>query len=83
MKQVDHRLAIAQGHMKKVRKMAENHEYCIDVLQQSLAVQSALKKVDEMLLKNHLATCVATAMKSGNKSKAIDEVVEIFEKGRR
>ena len=87
---VDHRLAIAVGHLKKVREMVDSDEYCIDVLQQSMAVQSALRKIDELVLQNHLETCVSDALhsaqgKSGSKrkDKAISEIVEVFKKGRR
>lgn len=87
---LDHRLAIAIGHLQKVREMIARDDYCIDVLQQSLAVQSALKKIDGLVLKNHLETCVADAMKHANDKRgmkyqttAVREVVELFEKGRR
>ena len=39
--------------------MLESGEYCIDIVHQSLAVQAALKKADEEVLKNHLETCVS------------------------
>ena len=75
-----HRLKIAEGHLKKVIKMVEDKEYCIDVLNQSLAVQNSLKKVDEMILANHLDTCVKDAYKKGKSKKAIEEIIKIFEK---
>ncbi len=67
------RLAKIEGHLKKVKEMVENGSYCIDVITQSLAVQSALRSVDKLVLKNHLQTCVKDAMISGEK---IDEKVE-------
>lgn len=81
-KNLDHRLAIAVGHLQKVRDMVAKDAYCIDVLQQSLAVQSALKRVDELVLEHHLQTCVSEAMKNGKKDIAISEVIEVFKKGR-
>ena len=78
-KGVIHRLKIARGHLDKVIKMAEEQEYCIDVIHQSQAVQSALKKTDELLLDNHLKTCVVTQLKEG-KEKAIEEVMEVFKR---
>lgn len=75
-----HRLQIAKGHLEKVITMYRKGDYCIDVVHQSLAVQAALKKVDEEILKNHLETCVAESIKKGNSKKAIAEVMEILEK---
>lgn len=75
-----HRLKIARGHLDKVIRMAENDEYCIDVLHQSQAVQAALKETDSVILENHLRTCVSDSIKSGNQEKAIKEVMEVFKK---
>lgn len=79
-KSIIHRYKIADGHLKKVIKMIENGEYCIDIIHQSLAVQSALKKADRVVLENHLNTCVADAIKKGNKIEVITEVMKIIEK---
>jgi DNA-binding FrmR family transcriptional regulator len=46
-----HRMKIAKGHLEKVIDMVEKEEYCLDVIQQSQAVQSALSKADEAILK--------------------------------
>lgn len=75
-----HRLKIAKGHLEKVIKMVETDEYCIDIVHQLLAVQSALKKIDELVLSNHLRTCVAESMRKGDSDTAIKEVMEVFEK---
>jgi DNA-binding FrmR family transcriptional regulator len=75
-----HRMKIARGHLDKVIKMTESKEYCIDVLHQSFAVQSALKKIDELILKNHMETCVADTIKKGNSEEAIKEIIKVFEK---
>lgn len=75
-----HRLKIAQGHLKKVIKMVEADEYCIDVLHQSHAVQKALKETDNLMLENHLKTCAADAISRGEKDKAISEVMQVFKK---
>ena len=75
-----HRLQIAKGHLEKVIRMVTEGEYCIDIVHQLLAVQSALKKVDEIILENHLKTCVSDSIKSGNSKEAIKEVMEVFKK---
>lgn len=74
-----HRLKIAHGHLEKVIKMVSEDRYCLDIIQQTQAVEMALKKVDEMILENHLKTCVRESIKSG---KGIDEkvaeVIKVF-----
>lgn len=81
-KHIINRVARAQGHLAKVRKMLEEGHYCPEIIHQSQAVQAALKKVDDLVLENHLHTCVLKEIK-GNKQerqKLIDEIVEVFEK---
>ncbi len=80
-KQIRRRLKIISGHLKKVIKMIEEDKYCVDVLHQSLACQNALKKVDSLILNQHLRKCVATAMKEGKgkKEKSINELLEIYQ----
>ena len=75
-----HRLKIAEGHLKKVIQMVEDGEYCIDILNQSLAVQKALKKVDEKILEKHLKTCVKEAFEKKKSKESIEEIIKIFEK---
>lgn len=75
-----HRLKIAKGHLEKVINMVEGDEYCIDVVHQLLAIQSALKKIDEIVLENHLKTCVADSIKKGESDEAIKEVMEVLKK---
>lgn len=75
-----HRLKIARGHLDKVIDMVEKDSYCIDVVHQSIAVQSALKKVDELILENHLKTCVADNIRNGDAENAIKEVMEVLKK---
>ncbi|MBI2074963.1 MAG: metal-sensitive transcriptional regulator [Candidatus Levybacteria bacterium] len=77
-----HRLKIARGHLEKVIKMVEEDTYCIDVLHQSQAVQSALRETDHVILENHLKTCAADAITKGKKDEAIKEVMEVFKKTR-
>jgi DNA-binding FrmR family transcriptional regulator len=71
-----HRLKIIRGHLDKVIKMVEDDEYCLDILQQSTAVGSALKGVDQAILENHLRTCVKGALVS--KKEAEEKVAEII-----
>lgn len=73
-------MKIARGHLDRVISMVEDGHYCIDVIHQSLAVQAALKQIDELVLKNHMETCVAEEIRKGNSKEVIDEVLKIMEK---
>lgn len=75
-----HRLKISQGHLKKVIKMVEDEEYCIDVIHQSQAVQRALQEADSVILENHLKTCAAEVIKKGKQKEAISEIMNVFKK---
>lgn len=75
-----HRMKIARGHLNRVIQMIENGEYCIDVVNQSIAVQSALRQVDQLILKNHMETCVAQEIRKGNTREAVDEVLKVMER---
>lgn len=74
------RLKIIEGHLRKVIQMVEEGAYCPDVIQQSTAVQNALRKVDEILLEGHLKDCVRKAIKSSGGDKEIQELLEAFRK---
>lgn len=75
-----HRLKITRGHLNKVLKMVEDQSYCIDVLHQSQAVQKALKEIDNLILENHLKTCVVSHIKKGNTKKTIEEIMHVFKR---
>lgn len=75
--QVARRLAIAEGHLKKVRQMVDDDSYCPDVIHQSRAVQAALKRIDEIVFEGHLNSCV---LKDDypNKKKLATELSDLF-----
>ena len=77
-----HRLKIARGHLYKVIQMVEEDCYCINVLHQMQAVGAGLKETENLLLENHLKTCVAESIAKGKKDEAIAEVMEVFKKKR-
>ncbi len=75
-----HRLKIARGHLDKVIKMIEADTYCIDVLHQMQAVESGLKETGNVVLENHLKTCVSDSIAKGKKDEAIAEIMQVFKK---
>jgi len=70
----------AKSHLDNVIKMTEGKKYCIDILQQNLAVLGLLKSANSKLLKRHLNTCFKRAMRGTNeaqKRKMINEILKI------
>jgi DNA-binding FrmR family transcriptional regulator len=70
-----HRLRGAVGHLKAVEAMVEEERYCIDIMKQLAAVQATLESVQQVLLKNHLSTCVTDAILAGSGQSLIGELV--------
>jgi DNA-binding FrmR family transcriptional regulator len=80
-KKVINRMNYLIGHLKANLKMIEEGKYCIDIIRQNQAVISALKKVNELILKNHLDTCVTRAVEGKNekeRKKVFEEIVDVF-----
>ncbi|MCA9126564.1 MAG: metal-sensitive transcriptional regulator [Planctomycetales bacterium] len=84
-KKVDHRLARVLGQVEAVRRMISDEEYCVNILMQLSAATGALDKVGEIILKQHIQTCVSDAIKSGNpkdRDEKIEELMSVFRKYR-
>ena len=72
----------AQSHLAKVIKMVEDKEYCVDIMQQNLAVIGLLKSVNNSLLEGHLKTCFTNVMKGSNEARKKEMIEEILRLGR-
>jgi DNA-binding FrmR family transcriptional regulator len=72
------RLLSAKGHLESILKMLEGEPYCVDVLKQIKAVQGALDKVGDMVLKSHLEHHVASAAVRGDTKQMVDELMEVL-----
>ncbi|OGD65446.1 hypothetical protein A3F08_00260 [Candidatus Berkelbacteria bacterium RIFCSPHIGHO2_12_FULL_36_9] len=68
----------AQSHLSKVVKMTEGNEYCINIMQQNLAVIGLLKSAHQMLMEGHLNSCFKTAMSSKNEKRKQEMINEIL-----
>ena len=80
------RLRSIEGHLRHVVEMVDSDAYCIDVLQQTSAVGSALAKVETLLLDRHVAHCVATAVRSSDVSereRVVRELSDVYRARRR
>jgi DNA-binding FrmR family transcriptional regulator len=77
---VTHRYKIVRGHLDKIITMLEEDKYCMDILNQSKAVQKAMQQADALLLEQHLNTCVLDAARKGLADDVLAEIVEVFKK---
>jgi CsoR family transcriptional regulator, copper-sensing transcriptional repressor len=77
--QAQKRLNIIKGQLSGLSKMIDEDEYCIDLLNQSLAIQNSLKSLDAVLFERHLKTHVTDQFKK-TPDKAINEIVTLFKK---
>ncbi len=68
----------AQSHLGKIIEMIGKNEYCIDIMQQNLAVIGLLRSAHQMLMENHLNTCFKKAISSKNEKKKKEMVEEIL-----
>jgi DNA-binding FrmR family transcriptional regulator len=68
----------ARTHIDKIIKMIEAGEYCIDVMQQNLAVIGLLKSAHQMLMEGHLNSCFKNAMKTNNEKRKQEMIEEIL-----
>ena len=76
------RLGRIVGQLRGVIGMIEQDRYCIDVVTQLLAVRAALARVEELILRDHVATCVDDAVKSGDQRdqrRKIDELMRVLQ----
>jgi DNA-binding FrmR family transcriptional regulator len=74
-KEASLRLKVAAGHLEGVRRMVEQDVYCVDLMKQLAAVQGTLERVQQIFLRNHLSSCVSTAIKDGMGEAIIDELM--------
>ena len=73
------RLKRIEGQVRGLQRMLEEDAYCIDILTQASAVNSALNSFCRVLLANHLRTCVAQDIRAGRDG-TVDELVDTLQK---
>jgi DNA-binding FrmR family transcriptional regulator len=76
------RLKSIEGHVRGIQRMVDEDAYCIDIINQNLAVQRALEKVNGLILERHLQTCVTAAIQgneAAERERVIAEIMTVFE----
>jgi DNA-binding FrmR family transcriptional regulator len=69
----------AHSHLENIIKMTEEGQYCINIMQQNLAVIGLLKSAHQMLMENHLNSCFRNAMASKNEKRKQEMIQEILQ----
>lgn len=70
----------AKSLTEKIIEMTSEGQYCIDIMQQNLAVIGLLKSAHQQLMANHLNTCFKNAMASKNekiKQRMVEEILKV------
>ncbi len=71
-------MKILEGQIRGLQKMVDGEEYCVKIIHQSSAARHALSGVEDLILENHLSTHVVDQIKSGEKDKAVKEILQIY-----
>lgn len=77
-KKANRRLKIISGQINGLQKMIDEDKYCVDILTQLSAIQASLKGVGELIVRNHIETCVTTGIRSDAPEKHYDELMRII-----
>ena len=80
------RLRRIEGQVRGIEKMVDEDRYCIDIVTQISAVRAALRRVEEEILRDHVAHCVEHAIASGNKAdqrRKIEELMNVVGRAER
>ena len=74
-----HRLNRVEGQIRGIKGMLEKNAYCVDILNQVAAANSALNSFTRVLLENHMRSCVAEDIREGKDDK-LEEVLKTLQK---
>lgn len=70
----------ATSLLEKVTKMVREEKYCVDIMQQNLAIIGLLKSVHHQVMADHLSSCFLEGVESGNKNKKkqlVEEMIQV------
>jgi CsoR family transcriptional regulator, copper-sensing transcriptional repressor len=73
------RLNRIEGQVRGLSRMVAEDRYCIDVVTQISAVRAALRRVEEEILRDHVANCIEHAIVSGNKAEQRRKIAELMD----
>jgi DNA-binding FrmR family transcriptional regulator len=73
------RLSRIEGQVRGLSRMVDEDRYCIDVVTQIAAVRAALRRVEEEVLRDHVAHCVEGAIVSGDRADQRRKIAELMD----
>ena len=73
------RLNRIEGQVKGIQKMVEDERYCVDILVQISAIRSAINRVGNIILENHIKGCVSNSIKEGETQESEELISELME----
>jgi len=80
------RLSRIEGQVRGLARMVEEDRYCIDIVTQVAAVRAALRRLEEEILRDHVAHCVEHAIASGNRAdqrRKVEELMDVVSRAER
>jgi DNA-binding FrmR family transcriptional regulator len=80
------RLQRIEGQVRGLARMVEEDRYCIDVVTQISAARAALRRVEEEILRDHVAHCVEHAIAAGDKAdqrRKVSELIDVLSRTNR
>lgn len=72
------RLKIIEGQVRGLQDLVAHNAYCIDIITQTSAVKQALARVEDVLMENHLESCVVHQIKAGKDAVAVKEILKVY-----
>lgn len=72
------RLKIIEGQVRGLQEMISEDKYCIDIITQSSAIKQALSNVEDILLENHLGSCVVKQIQAGEVKQPTQEILKVY-----
>jgi CsoR family transcriptional regulator, copper-sensing transcriptional repressor len=73
------RLSRIEGQVRGLARMVEGDRYCIDIVTQIAAARTALRRVEEEILRDHVAHCVDHAIASGDREDQRKKIAELMD----
>ena len=72
------RLKRVEGQVRGIQKMIEEDRYCVDILVQISAIESAMKQVGYAITERHMKHCVSDAIKACDGNDSIEELMKVL-----
>ncbi|MCW5879125.1 MAG: metal-sensitive transcriptional regulator [Anaerolineales bacterium] len=79
--QTKRRLKTIEGQIRGIQRMLEDGVYCIDIVRQVQAAQAALGKVSQMVLEEHMHSCMVSAIRGDDpdeRERVLSEIAEVY-----